>query len=82
METRVALVGIMMNNRDSAAKLNEIVQEYSDYIVGRMGIPYAKKNVSVISIMIDAPQNIISAFAGKIGMLPNVSSSTIYAKEK
>lgn len=82
METRVALVGIMMNDRSSAAKLNEIVQEYSDYIIGRMGIPHVKKDLSVISIMMDAPQNVISAFAGKIGMLPNVSSSTIYDREK
>jgi len=70
----------MMSDRSSAARLNEIVQEYSDYVVGRMGIPYNKRNISVISIVLDAPQNVISAFAGKIGMLPNVSSSTIYVK--
>ncbi len=80
METRIALVGIMMSDRSSAARLNEIVQEYSDYVVGRMGIPYNKRSISVISIVLDAPQNVISAFAGKIGMLPNVSSSTIYVK--
>lgn len=80
METRVALVGIMLGDKESVQKLNEIIQEYSAYIVGRMGIPYPKKEISVISIVIDAPQNEISAFSGKIGMLPNVSSKTVYAK--
>jgi putative iron-only hydrogenase system regulator len=80
METRVALIGILLNSRDSVAKLNEIIHEYSEYVVGRMGIPYAKKNISVISIVMDAPPDIISAFAGKAGMLPDVTSSTIYTK--
>lgn len=80
METRVALIGIMLGSRESVVRLNAIIQEYGDYIVGRMGIPYHKKNVSVISIVIDAPPDIISAFSGKLGMLPNVSSKTVYAK--
>ncbi|WP_110956126.1 TM1266 family iron-only hydrogenase system putative regulator [Anaerosinus massiliensis] len=80
METRVALIGIMLGSRESVVRLNAIIQEYGDYIVGRMGIPYHKKNVSVISIVIDAPADIISAFSGKLGMLPNVSSKTVYAK--
>ena len=80
METRVALIGIMVSNRDSVTKLNAILQEYGEYIVGRMGIPYQKRQVSVISIVLDAPQDAISALSGKLGMLPHVSTKTIYAK--
>ncbi len=80
METRVALIGIMVSNRDSVSKLNAILQEYGEYIVGRMGIPYQKKNVSVISLVLDAPQDTISALSGKLGMLPHVNTKTIYAK--
>lgn len=80
MEARVALIGIMLSSKESVVKLNAIIHEYGDYIVGRMGIPYHKKNVSVISIVIDAPTDIISAFSGKLGMLPNVSTKTVYSK--
>jgi putative iron-only hydrogenase system regulator len=80
METRVALIGIMVSNRDSAGRINAILQEYGDYIVGRMGIPYQKRQVSVISIVLDAPQDMISALSGKLGMLPHVSTKTVYAK--
>lgn len=80
METRVALIGIMVGNKDSVVKLNAILHEYSGYIVGRMGIPYHKRDISVISIVLDAPADVISALSGKLGMLPQVSSKTIYAK--
>lgn len=80
METRVALIGIMVGNKDSVAKLNEILHEYGEYVVGRMGIPYQKRNVSVISVVLDAPGDVISALSGKLGMLPNVNAKTIYAK--
>ena len=79
-ETRVALIGIMVGKRDSVSKMNSILEEYGTYIVGRMGIPYHKRNISVISIVMDAPQDEISALSGKLGMLPNVSTKTIYAK--
>jgi len=79
-ETRVALIGIMVGNRDSVSKMNSILEAYGTYIVGRMGIPYHKRNISVISIVMDAPQDEISALSGKLGMLPNVSTKTIYAK--
>jgi len=79
-ETRVALIGIMVGNRDSVSKMNSILEEYGTHIVGRMGIPYHKRNISVISIVMDAPQDEISALSGKLGMLPNVSTKTIYAK--
>ena len=80
METRVALIGILVSDRESAARLHAILQEYGDYIVGRMGIPYQKRKVSVISLVLDAPQDVISALSGKLGMLKHVSTKTIYTK--
>ena len=80
METRIALVGIIMEDKESAEKLNTILHEYSQYIIGRMGIPNAKQGVAVISIVIDAPNDIVSALSGKLGMLPHVSAKTIYSK--
>ena len=78
METRLALIGIIVGKRDETTKLNELLHEYGQYIVGRMGIPYKDKDINVISIIIDAPQDTISALSGKLGMLPNVSTKTIY----
>ena len=80
METRIALIGIIVEDRSSVEKLNAILSEYGQYIIGRMGIPYQKKEVSIISVVIDAPNNIISALSGKLGMLPNVNTKTIYSK--
>ena len=78
MDTRLALIGIIVGKRNITEKLNEILHEYGEYIVGRMGIPYHERSVHVISIIVDAPQNIISALSGKLGMLPDVSTKTIY----
>lgn len=80
MDSRVALIGIVVENFDSVESLNSLLHEYSDYIIGRMGIPYKKRNVSVISVAIDAENDIISALSGKIGRLPGISSKTVYAK--
>lgn len=80
MENRVALVGIVVENFNSVEELNRILHEYSDYIIGRMGIPYKKREVSVISIAMDAPGDVINALSGKIGKLDGISSKTIYAK--
>lgn len=80
METRIALIGIVVENKDSVEKLNAILHEYGEYIVGRMGIPYHKRHVSVISVVLDAPNDVISALSGKLGMLPNVSTKTVYSK--
>ncbi|WP_312654192.1 TM1266 family iron-only hydrogenase system putative regulator [Proteiniclasticum sp.] len=82
METRVALIGIVLENYDSAEKMNRILHEYGDYVIGRMGIPYREKNMNIISLAVDAPMDIISSISGKLGMLPGVSSKTIYAKSK
>lgn len=80
MDSRVALIGIVVENYDSVEQLNGILHEYSDYIIGRMGIPYKKRNVSVMSVAVDAGNDIISALSGKIGKLDGVTSKTVYAK--
>ncbi|SDN18797.1 TM1266 family iron-only hydrogenase system putative regulator [Acetanaerobacterium elongatum] len=80
METRVALIGIVVENADSVDKLNHILHQYGSYIIGRMGLPYAKRQVNIISIAVDAPADVISALSGKLGMLDGVSSKAIYAK--
>lgn len=80
METRIAQLGIIVEDRNSVEQLNSLLQEYADYIVGRMGIPYPKRNVSIISIAIDAPQDVINTLSGKIGRLPGVTSKVVYAK--
>jgi putative iron-only hydrogenase system regulator len=79
METRVAIIAIIVKNRETVSQLNEILHTYGDYIIGRMGIPYSQKKVSIMSVAVDAPQNIISALSGKIGALSGVSVKTAYA---
>ena len=80
MENRVALIGIIVSDRTAAERMNAILHEYGDYIIGRMGVPYKKRGISIISIALDAPADIISALSGKLGALPNVSTKTIYTK--
>ncbi|RZT03013.1 TM1266 family iron-only hydrogenase system putative regulator [Cuneatibacter caecimuris] len=79
-ETRVALVGIIVSDTGVSGQINEILHEYGAYMIGRMGVPYRKKGISIISVAVDAPQKDISALAGKLGMLPGVSTKTIYQK--
>lgn len=79
METRVAIIGIIVQNENSVDELNGLLHEYGRYIIGRMGIPYRAKDINVISIAIDAPQDVISALSGKIGKLPGVSTKTAYS---
>ena len=76
METRVAVMGIIVENPDSASYLNSLLHEYGSYIIGRMGIPYKEKNINIIAVAIDAPQNIIS---GKIGNIGGISVKTAYS---
>ena len=68
-----------MENPDSVERLNAILHEYGEYIIGRMGIPYRKRKISIISIALDAPQNTLSSLAGKIGSLPGISVKTAYS---
>ena len=77
-DTRLVLIGIIVGNRDTAGKINDILHDYGQYIIGRMGVPYRDKEIDVISIIVDAPQDIISAVSGKLGMRPDVSTKTIY----
>ena len=79
METRIAVIGIVVENSDSVEQLNKILHEYGEYIIGRMGIPYRKCGVNIVSIAIDAPQDKISALSGKIGRLAGVSAKTAYS---
>lgn len=79
METRVAVISIIVKQGDSVEKLNNILHEYSQYIIGRMGVPYRQKGISVISIAIDAPQNVISTLSGRIGKLPDISVKTAFS---
>lgn len=76
METKVAVMSMIVEDGRTVEKLNAILHEYGEYIIGRMGLPYRAKNISIISIALDAPQNIISGMAGKIGNLPGVSVKT------
>ena len=79
METRVAVISIIVENKDAISKLNNILHDYGDFIVGRMGIPYVKKDINIISIAIDAPQDTISALSGKLGALSGASTKTAYS---
>ena len=74
MEKRVAVLGVIVENMASAPKVNEVLHEYSEHIIGRMGIPYAEKQVSVISVVVDAPMDVINALSGKIGRIEGVSA--------
>ncbi len=79
METRVAVMSIIVEDPERVDSLNGILHEYGDFIIGRMGIPYRKRKINIISIALDAPQNTISALSGKIGSLPGVSVKTAYS---
>lgn len=79
MEKRVAVMGIIVENREVVQEVNNILHEYAEFIIGRMGIPYKEKKISIISIAIDAPQDEISALSGKIGKLPGISVKTAYS---
>lgn len=79
METRIAVMGIIVENTDSVEALNAILHDYGKYIIGRMGIPYRDRSLNIVSIAIDAPQDAISSLAGKVGNLDGVSVKTAYS---
>ncbi len=81
MDTRVALIGIIIENTESVERLNNLLHEYGQYIIGRMGIPYREKNINIISVVLNAEADVISTLAGKLGMLNGVSVKTIYSKK-
>lgn len=80
MEKRVALLGIVVENPESVDRLNALLHRYAEYIIGRMGIPYKQRGISVISVAMDAPADIISALSGAVGRIDGISSKTIYSK--
>lgn len=80
MENRVALISIIVEDRESVPTLNEILHTYATYIIGRMGIPYAKRDIAVISVALDAPTDVISSITGKLGMLSGVTAKSLMAK--
>ena len=81
METRVAVLAIIVKESASVAALNDFLHQYGDFIIGRMGIPYRQRGVNVISVAMDAPADVISALSGKIGRLPGITAKTVYAPE-
>ncbi len=80
MTTRVAIISIVVEESGDVETLNRILHDYSSYIMGRMGIPYEKRKISLISVVMDAPADTISAMTGKIGMLKGITSKALYAK--
>ena len=81
METRVAVLAIIVKESASVAALNDFLHQYGDFIIGRMGSPYRQRGVNVISVAMDAPADVISALSGKIGRLPGITAKTVYAPE-
>lgn len=79
METRVAVMGIIVENVESTEILNHILHEYGDYIIGRMGLPYREKDINIISIVVDAPNDVINAMSGKIGKINGITVKTAYS---
>ena len=79
MESRVALIGIIVEKSESVEKVNTILHDYAPHILGRMGLPYREKGISIISIAVDAPQDVISTLSGKIGRLDGISAKTAYS---
>ncbi len=79
MEKRVAVMAIILDDRSKAEELNALLHEYSDYIIGRMGLPYKERGISIVSVALDAPQDTISALAGKIGSISGVSVKTAFS---
>jgi len=82
METRVAVIAIIVKEPASVAALNDLLHQYGSHIIGRMGVPYREKGVNIISVAMDAPGDVISALSGKIGRLPGITAKTVYAPEE
>ena len=81
METRVAVLAIIVGEGAAVTARNDVLHQYGAYIIGRMGVPYRQRGVNIISVALDAPQDIISALSGKLGRLPGVTAKTVYAPE-
>jgi len=82
MENRIAVISIIIEDTSVSARVNELLHEYGQYVVGRMGIPYKERGVSIICVVLDAPGDVTSALSGKLGMLKGVTAKTVIAKNK
>ena len=82
MKTRVAVMAIILESKENTDKLNSVLHNYREYILGRMGLPYAKHNINIISVALDAPQDIINSLAGKIGRIDGVNVKTAYSNNE
>ena len=80
LETRIAVIGVIIEDRAQAGRVNEILHQYGEYVIGRMGLPYEKKKLHIISLVVDAHMDVISALSGKLGRLPGVSTKALYSK--
>ncbi len=81
MEKRIAVIGIIVENKDSVEELNSLLHEYGDFIIGRMGLPYKERNLSIVSVAMDASQDVISSLTGKIGKLDGISVKAAYSNK-
>lgn len=81
METRVAILSFIVENPNSVEPLNQLLHEFREFIIGRMGLPYKEKNISIICVAMDAPQDVISSLSGKVGRLEGVSAKAVYSKQ-
>ena len=81
MEKRIAVIGIIVEDNNSVEQLNSVLHNYGEFIIGRMGLPYRERNISIVSIAVDAPQNTISELSGKIGKIEGISVKTAYSNK-
>lgn len=79
MESRVASISIIVESKENVGRLNELLHEYGEFIIGRMGLPYPKRGIQIISVAVDAPQDVINTLSGKIGRLSGITSKTVYS---
>jgi len=79
-ETRIVVIGIIVEDKNMVSEINQLLHEYGEFIIGRMGLPYEKKGVNIISVIVDAPMDKISALSGKLGRLPGISAKALYSK--
>ncbi|MCI8535781.1 MAG: iron-only hydrogenase system regulator [Hungatella sp.] len=79
-ETRIVVISIIVEDKNMVSEINQLLHEYGEFIIGRMGLPYEKKGVNIISVIVDAPMDKISALSGKLGRLPGISAKALYSK--
>ncbi len=80
METRVAVISIVVETTERIAELNDILHKYGDYVIGRMGLPYKKKNINIICVAVDAPQDVVNTLTGQLGKLEGITAKAAYSK--